>query len=303
MTKQSLPFLLILVLTSSACSVRRFAVNKIGDALAQGGSTYESDDDVELVRGALPFGLKLIESLLAESPRHKGLLLAASQGFTSYAFIDAQQTLDVIALTDLDAAERIKARVRRLYVRGHDYGMTALELSHPGFRQRMETEPRLAVKTLRKNEVPLIYWTAAGLGAAIAASKDDVAMLARIPEVEALLDRALELDPDWNSGALHEFWIVLASAKPGKVDTQKVTTHFTRALELSQAKRATLFVTFAETVSVPQQNREEFRQFIDKALAINPDSTKEIRLLNLVAQRRARWLLERIDDLILGGNQ
>jgi len=154
MTKQSLPFLLILVLTSSACSVRRFAVNKIGDALAQGGSTYESDDDVELVRGALPFGLKLIESLLAESPRHKGLLLAASQGFTSYAFIDAQQTLDVIALTDLDAAERIKARVRRLYVRGHDYGMTALELSHPGFRQRMETEPRLAVKTLRKNEVP-----------------------------------------------------------------------------------------------------------------------------------------------------
>ena len=36
----------------------------------------------ELVREAVPFSLKLIESLLAESPRHRGLLLAACKGFT-----------------------------------------------------------------------------------------------------------------------------------------------------------------------------------------------------------------------------
>ena len=72
-----LPLLLLLV--TSGCSIRRYAINQIGDALASGSSTYASDEDLELVGEALPFGLKLIESLLAESPKHKGLLLAACE--------------------------------------------------------------------------------------------------------------------------------------------------------------------------------------------------------------------------------
>jgi len=299
---RGLVLMIAIALAGQACSVRKFAINKIGDALAQGGSTYESDEDVELVRGALPFGLKLIESLIAESPKHKGLLLAASQGFTSFSYIDVQQELDIVEISDLDAARQLRTRVRRLYMRGHVYGMTALELAHPGLGRQLEADPKGAVHVLRKPDVPLIYWTAAGLGLAIAASKDDVSMLARIPEVEALLDRALELDPAWNNGALHEFWIVLAAAKPGKPDAEKVQGHFANAFELSKGQRASLFVSFAESVCVPQQNREEFTRFIEKALAIDVDRTKEIRLLNLVAQRRARWLLGRVDDLILGGN-
>ena len=80
-----LPLLLLLV--TSGCSIRRYAINQIGDALASGTSTYTSDEDLELVGEALPFGLKLIESLLAESPKHKGLLLAACEGFTSYTWV------------------------------------------------------------------------------------------------------------------------------------------------------------------------------------------------------------------------
>ena len=38
---------------------------------------------------------------------------------------------------------------------------------------------------------------------------------------------------------------------------------------------------------------------LEKALAVDADDYEEVRLLNLVAQRRARWLLSRIDDLIL----
>src|ERR1035441_1129586 len=78
-----------LILSSAGCSVKRIAVNKLGDALSSGGSSYESDDDPDLVADALPFSLKLIESLLAESPQHKGLLLAATSGFTQYGRADA----------------------------------------------------------------------------------------------------------------------------------------------------------------------------------------------------------------------
>jgi predicted anti-sigma-YlaC factor YlaD len=52
-------------------------------------------------------------------------------------------------------------------------------------------------------------------------------------------------------------------------------------------------------VSVQEQNRSEFRSLLERALAIDPAQYEEVQLLNLVAQRRARWLLGRIDELFL----
>ena len=74
--------LVVLPLLSTGCSIQKFAVNKLGDALSDSGSTYASDDDPQLVADALPFSLKLMESLLEQSPEHTGLLLACASGFT-----------------------------------------------------------------------------------------------------------------------------------------------------------------------------------------------------------------------------
>jgi predicted anti-sigma-YlaC factor YlaD len=156
---------------------------------------------------------------------------------------------------------------------------------------------------LKKRDVPLIYWTAASLGLAISSSRDNVSLIARIPEVEALLDRAIDLDEGWQDGALHAFAIVLAAAKPGNVDYQKVSQHYERALELSKGKDAGLLVTYAESVSVPNQRRGEFQDLLSRALAVDPDEAKDTRLLNILAQERARWLLGRIDDLILNAEK
>src|SRR5688572_14924803 len=289
----------LLAVSSSACSIRQIAVNKIGDALASNGSTYEADDDIELVAGALPFSLKLVEGLLAESPKHKGLLLVASQGFASYTYLDVQPKADAAAASDFDEAKKLRVRMRRLYLRGHNYGMTALELAHPGISAQLIQDPRKAVALLKKQDVPLVYWTAAGLGLAISASRDDVEMLARLPEVEALIDRALELDPKWRNGALHEFGIVLAATRPGQLDVARIREHYKQALDSSMGRSASLHVTLAESLAVQQQDRVEFTRLLELALAIDPDIHKDNRLMNLAAQRRARWLLARTDDLIL----
>ena len=68
------------LVATTGCSVKRFAINRLGDSLANSGTTYAADDDPELVGQALPFSLKLVEGLLAESPRHRGLLLTAASG-------------------------------------------------------------------------------------------------------------------------------------------------------------------------------------------------------------------------------
>jgi predicted anti-sigma-YlaC factor YlaD len=48
---------------------------------------------------------------------------------------------------------------------------------------------------------------------------------------------------------------------------------------------------------VEKQNKAEFRSLLERALAVNPEAAPEARLVNLVMQRRAKWLLARTDEL------
>ena len=58
------------IVLSSGCSLRSVAVNALSDTLAAGASVYASDNDPELVREAMPFNLKTLETLLESSPEH-----------------------------------------------------------------------------------------------------------------------------------------------------------------------------------------------------------------------------------------
>ena len=75
--------------------------------------------------------------------------------------------------------------------------------------------------------------------------------------------------------------------------------HFDRAIEISKGKRAGTYVSFAENASVPAQNVAEFKVMLEKALAIDVDADPANRLANILAQRRARWLLSHINKLFL----
>ena len=61
----------------TSCSIKRMAVNSVANSLTSGPDVFGTDDDPQLIRDAIPFGLKTIEGLLAQSPKHKGLLFAA----------------------------------------------------------------------------------------------------------------------------------------------------------------------------------------------------------------------------------
>jgi predicted anti-sigma-YlaC factor YlaD len=283
------------------CSVKKFAINKVGDSLAHSGTTYASDDDPDLVGQAVPFGLKLMEGLLAESPKHRGLLFAASSGFTEYSYAYVQEPADELESADLAGSIFLKARARRLYLRARDYGLRGLESKHPGFGNRLRENPKSEVRRATRRDVSLLYWTAVSWGAAIALSKDRPDLVAEQPIVEALIDRAHELDPDFEHGAIEQFLISYEGARQGAKQDFVVRSkqHFDRAVELTSGQLASPFVAYAEAVSVQKQNRAEFEELLRKALAVDPDARPEWRLNNLIAQRRARWLVSRENELFL----
>ena len=297
--------LLLVWSAGSGCSVRRYALNQVADALAHSGSTYASDDDPELVKAAVPFSLKLLEALLAENPTHKGLLTAAASGFTQYAYAFVEQEADELEARDLAAAEAMRKRARRLYLRAKQYGLSGLEANHPGLKQALQTNPKAAVRVFTKAEVPMIYWTAAAWASAITLSKDNPDLITQIPAMEALIDRALELDESYGAGAIHSFMITYEMARKGATGdpTVRARQHFERALAIAGENSAGPMVTLAEAVTIQKQNVKEFEALLNRALVVNPDAHPDTRLLNLVMQRRARWLLSRKADLFLIENE
>lgn len=290
-----------LAVVGSGCSVKRIAVNKVGDALAGGGTAFVSDDDPELVKAAVPFGLKLTESLLNESPRHEGLLLAATSGFTEYAYAFVQEDADETEDKDLAAAEEMRGRARRLYLRAHNYGLRGLEVRHKGFEKALRANAKKAVTVTTAKDVPLLYWTALSWAAAISLSKDNPDLIAELPLVEAMMDRALALNEAFDHGAIHAYFITYEMSRSGAAGDPAARSrqHFERALALSGGQQAGPMVSFAEAVCVQKQDLKEFESLLHRALAINPDLKPEWRLANLVMQRRAKWLLARTDQLFL----
>jgi len=294
---------LVFLLPASGCSFRKFVTNMMANAVSSSGpSPLERNKDVELATMAIPTFIVFYEGMLQEVPKHKGLLTQLAQGYTSFTYLGVQQSLDRAKDTDYRLADKLKARAKWLYLQGNEYGLRGLEASHRGFRANLAARPGEAVKVLKKKDLQLMYWTAASLGLAISSGRDDSNMIARIPEVDALIDRGLELDETWREGAFHEFAIVLAGAKPGRVDYDAVSRHYKRVLELSKGKSASIHVTYAESVSVPRQQSAEFREMLERALKEDPEEPADLRLMNELARQRADWLLGRIDDLILNPN-
>lgn len=290
-----------LALATGGCSIKKMAVNSMGDALAEGGETYASDDDPELIKAAAPFSLKLMESLLAEVPEHSGLLYATASGFTQYAFAFVQEEAEEIEDADLAVAEAMRTRARKLYLRARDYGLRGLDVAHPGFEKAVYADPKKAVAQAQAEDVRLLYWTAAAWGAAISVSKDDPELIGGLPQVEALIDRAFELEPGFDHGAIHSFLInyEMSRSSKGGDPEPRAREHFARAVELSEGLQAGPYVTLAESVCVKKNQPDEFKAMLEKALAIDVNRRKEWRLANLIYQRRARWLLGKIDELFL----
>jgi predicted anti-sigma-YlaC factor YlaD len=276
------------------------AINGLADSLTSTGDVFASDGDPELIRDATPFALKTIESLLTERPEHRGLLLAGCRGFTQYSFAFVEAEAEQLADTDFAAASRGFARALNLYLRGRGYCFRSLELASPGVVERLKTEPESAVEGFGRDEVPELFWAGAAWGGAISIGQDRPDLVADVPAVKALMHRVLELDEAYDWGAVHGVLISLeAMPEAAGGSLERARWHFDRAVELSRGRNASPYVTFAESVSVPAQDWREFRDLLRKALAIDPNAEPSLRLANVLAQRRAQWLLTRTGELFL----
>jgi predicted anti-sigma-YlaC factor YlaD len=295
--------LLVLVCAVTALTgcalVKRKAVGMVASTLASGGDVFTRDDDPELVGQAIPFGLKLYESLLDSAPRNKDLLIAACSNFTQYGV--AYLETEAVVLGEAkhhDEVAHLNDRALKVYLRARGYCLRAMEVRFPGIGPKLASDPAAALTRARKDDAPVLYWMAASWGSAIALGLDRPELLIDLPSVRALAERALALDESWSRGALHEMFISLdglPEALGGS--TAHAREHFKRAVDLQQGRSPGPYVALAVGVALPAQDRAEFETLLRQALDIDPEKDPANRLVTLVQQRRARALLDRIDTI------
>lgn len=296
----ALALLLLLPLALSSCSVKRWAVRSVANTLTSGVDVYGTDEDPELVRDALPFGLKTMESLLTVVPDHEGLLLTLCKGFTQYSYAFVQAEGDLLVNSDYARATQLHARALKLFLRARGYGLRGLEKRCRGISGQLDLDPVKAAARIQKRDLPMLYWTAASWGSAISLGKDQPELLADLPAIRALMERGLALDESYEGGAIHEALILLDALPEAMGGSEaRARGHFARAVALSKDTKASPYVTLATTVSVLRQDRGEFVALLNRALEFDPARDPSQRLAAIVLQRKARALLDRADEFFI----
>ena len=283
----------------ASCSINKMAINAVSNALTGEGSSevFTGDSDPRLVGDALPFAIKMYEALLAQNPKHQGLLLTTGSLYVMYANAFVQTPAEMLdSIYDYEERTESLDRAKKLYLRGSAVLYTALDNKYAGFSSAKAQDGTLEpiLKKCKKEDVALLYWAAAGGFASYSIDLFDFDLGASIPEWGAMMARAYEIDPDFGNGTIDDFYIQYYSSLPDTMggDKAKAETHFERAKEKSNYLAAGPYVTYAKSVCVPAQDYDSFKENLEKALAIDPDEDPGNRLVNILSQKKAKFMLD-----------
>ena len=282
----------------SSCSINKLAMKAVSDALSGDGSSdvFTGDSDPELVGDAIPFAIKLYETLLAANPEHQGLMLTTGSLFVMYANAFVQGPAEMLPNSEWETREAQMMRAKKLYLRGYEILYNALELKYRGFKEASGKTDTLNsfLKKFKKEDVGLIYWAVAGGLSAYSIDIMDFELSGKISMWNAMIHRAYELDPDFGGSTLDEFFVIFYSALPELMggDLDRAKYHFNLTLEKTKGNSAGVYVSYAQSICVPAQDYDTFEDCLLKALAVDVDADVSTRLVNIISQRKARWLLD-----------
>jgi len=290
--------LLVVIICSAVTSCSTLAMNAVADMLTGDGSSdvFTGDPDPKLVGDAIPFAIKLYESLLSANPNHQGLMLTTGSLFVMYANAFVEGPAEMLPRSDWEGREAALLRSKQMYLRGYEILYNALEKKFPGFRKATVEKGTIQplLKKCKKQDVGLLYWAVAGGLSAYSIDVLDYNLSANIPQWSAMIQRAYELDPNFGTASLDEFYIIYYASLPELLggNRELADKHYKLALEKTKGNSAGAYVSYAQSICVPAQNFKAYKDCLENALAVDPNLNTSTRLVNIISQKKARWLLD-----------
>jgi len=271
----------IMLLTSGCAMIVSSAANSFSDNLS---AAVIGHTDPETVRDGMPAYILLLDTLLQGNPDDPALLAAAANLYASYGAVFVSDP----------------ARAARLTERARSYSAKALCIS---FAPSCEWEDmtyeqyEVSLAGIASKHADVVYAYSVSSLAYIRAHSDDWNALARLPHMDALLNRYLEISDGEAAGSVYTYLGILATLRPPALggEPEKGRKYFERAIDLSGGHDLSAKVELARGYARPLYERELHDQLLQEVLAADPEFPG-YTLTNVLAQRDASELLSSADD-------
>ena len=243
-----------------------------------------NQNDPETVRQGAPAYLLLIDGLIADNPDNAELLMAGASLYSSYAgaFVDEPE------------------RASRLSLKGRDYGWAAwcrVDRDACEIWSAPYEDFERVVNDSDRKEVPVLYHAGAAWASWIQANTDDWSAVADKARVDAMMQRVVALDENYDDGSAFLYLGILATLLPeamgGKPEQGRVD--FERVIELSDGRNLIAKVLLARSYARLIFDRELHDRLCREVIESDPVAPG-LTLTNTMAQEEARQLLGSSED-------
>ncbi len=270
------------VFSTAGCAV--LVSNAASDFADNLSAAVVNQNDPETVRDGAPAYMLLLDSLLEGSPDDPALLAAAASLYASYGAVFADDP----------------QRAARLTERARSYADKALCLEYAqacAWNGATFEAFQASLAGLRRRHADTVFSYGVATLAYIRAHSDDWSALARLPHMEALLNRYLEIGGQENAGTVYTYLGILVTLRPPALggEPEKGKQYFERAIELSSGSDLSAKVEYARGYARPLYERELHDRLLTEVVEADPNKPG-YTLTNVLAQHEAAELLASADD-------
>ena len=282
---KSFLLLWILLLSMGCLPAKKLTVGAAASLLEDVSKASFKQSDMKMIREGMPAYLMLLDGMIETWPGNAQLLMAGAQGYASFASAFVEEENKEYAL--------------ELYNRGRKYALKLLEirgLKNPVIGSFDEFSAKL--KTLGKKDVPYLFWAATCWGSWIRLNLDSMEALAELPRVELIMQRVLEIEEGYYYGGPHLFMGIWYASRPKMVggDLKRAQDHFLKAIAFGEGKFLMSYVYYADGYARQALDKELFLSTLQKVMDTPADIKPDLTLLNTVAKKKAKELLDRMEE-------
>ena len=216
-----------------------------------------------------------------------------------YGFGIIMEQADRLIDVDYSSALEKYKKANIIFKDARDSGISILNDRYSNFNDWMRGGAELK---FTNNDIIDLYWLAAAYGGAISSSRGDPFELIHLPNVGRMLRKCIELDPDWDNGAVYSAMMSFTTTRTDISEDllrDSVDFYFNKAILYSDSLDAGPFLAYAESIHKTYQERKEFEDKLNYVINMKTKSRSRYELPNLIAKNRAEWLLSKTDDYFL----
>ncbi|MBI2377044.1 MAG: hypothetical protein HYV07_23790 [Deltaproteobacteria bacterium] len=290
------PALGLVALVASTGCVKQMMVDGQIEATREASAAFDTLTDFEVAYAGAASALAQFEGMRSLSPDNEDALFLLAKGWTGFAYGFIEDELERAEdAAERDLAEHHKRRAVAAYDRAITYGTMLLDLRAEGFVAARTNEPELRSwlneSFTDPEDAQNLFWLGYAWVSRTNLLKDDAEAVASVWVGVQLLERSMAIDPSYNHSSAK---VVLAAfhARSAVAELDEAKRMFDELVKERAGQFLLSKFQYAAKYACAKADGALYKRLLEEIVAAE-DFPPELRLMNTLAQRRARrWLGE-----------